>query len=278
MNLGLLQAQFPDLAGLRSLGAGGYKHVYSATHPQHGDVVLKMVVNPSAQAEMVRRETEAPIEVASARVPTIYNSGQLASGEHWVLEQRIIGDSLTARLRNGPLSDAEVIRLALQVSEVLRDAEAANIVHRDIKPDNIIIDGNGDFWVIDFGIARHLNLHSLTDSNALYGKCTPGYAPKEQMFNEKADIDSRSDLFALGVTIIEAATGANPFRQNAGRNEIVNRVQNMKLPRLQLQVQSQSEFADFVASLVAKRRDQRIRTAAEAHIWMQSIARQEGQI
>src|SRR5690606_10231964 len=103
----------------------------------------------------------------------------------------------------------DVVRLSLHTLETLAAAETANVVHRDVKPGNIISCTDGSFWLIDFGIARHLNLHSLTDSNQLWGKGTPGYAPPEQMRNAKPSIDGRSDLFALGVTIYEAASGAN---------------------------------------------------------------------
>ncbi|MFX8601132.1 serine/threonine protein kinase, partial [Acinetobacter baumannii] len=74
-----------------------------------------------------------------------------------------------------------------------------------------MIDLNGDFWLLDFGIARHLAMSSLTADFRTFGKFTPGYAPIEQWRNLKSEIDSRSDMFALGVTIIEASTGVNPF-------------------------------------------------------------------
>jgi serine/threonine protein kinase len=104
-----------------------------------------------------------------------------------------------------------VLRLGLHVLEALERAETVQIVHRDVKPDNIMCDGEGNFWLLDFGIARHLELSSLTPTASPFGKMTLGYAPPEQCRNVKGDIDSRADLFALGVTLHECATGRNGF-------------------------------------------------------------------
>jgi len=99
-----------------------------------------------------------------------------------------------------------VLKLGLQVMEALERAERSQIVHRDVKPENIMQDSAGGFWLLDFGIARHLDLSSLTASGLPYRKMTLGYAPPEQCRNFKREIDSRADLFALGVTMHECAT------------------------------------------------------------------------
>jgi serine/threonine-protein kinase len=92
------------------------------------------------------------------------------------------------------------VRGILRRREVVA-AEAVSIVHRDVKPANIIVDPQGEFWLIDFGVARHLDLDSLTATAAPGGCGTIGYAPAEQCRNDKPDIDARADLFALGVTL-----------------------------------------------------------------------------
>jgi eukaryotic-like serine/threonine-protein kinase len=90
---------------------------------------------------------------------------------------------------------------------------------------------------IDFDIARHLRLESLTATAAAFGQFTWGYAPPEQCRNIKAQIDARSDLFALGVTLYECATGSNPFRKGARDPlEILSRIEGMPLPPLSLSI------------------------------------------
>jgi serine/threonine-protein kinase len=174
------------------------------------------------------------------------------------------------------LSPKDVLRLGLHTLETLVAAEEKAIVHRDVKPDNIIRDPRGDFWLIDFGLARHLSLESLTATANVFGHATWGYAPPEQCRNFKQEIDARADLFALGVTLYECSTGTNPFRSGASSVlEVLHRVENDMLPRLSLDLSSADEFADFVTTLTQKRRDHRPRTAKEAFGWMQEICEAE---
>lgn len=212
-----LQAQFSELSNIQLLGHGGQKEVFSAIHSTDGNVVLKLI-HPGHEAEVVRREILAVQQVQSPRVPRILEQGlvTLPVGDLiWLREQRVLGQSLRQALGTGPLSTPLVIRLSLQMLEALVKAEEAQIVHRDVKPDNIMFDIQGDFWLLDFGLARHLTLDSMTATTLPFGKVTWGYSPSEQCRNVKPNIDARSDLFALGVTLYEAATGSNPFRQGA---------------------------------------------------------------
>ena len=154
--------------------------------------------------------------------------------------------------------------------DVLAHAERIRIVHRDIKPDNIVMDSNGDFWLLDFGIARHLDMSALTPDMSVFGKFTPGYAPAEQFRNLKDDIDGRADQFALGVTVYEMSTGTNPFIDGAADwLERCKRAEVEPLPRLSLPIKDPEGFANLVDTMTKKRRDQRCPTVAEALLWAQ---------
>lgn len=194
-----LATQLPNLTNLQPLAAGGQKQVFSATHAVDGEVVIKLM-HPGADPERTERELEAATKVQARRMPRIFEHGQLTGNTGtivWFREQCIPGQVLSARIKSGVLTYHELLRLALHVSETLVAAELASIVHRDVKPANIIVDIRGEFWLIDFGLARHLNLESLTATAAPGGCGTLGYAPAEQCRNDKADIDARADLFAL---------------------------------------------------------------------------------
>ena len=196
-----VQPHFPDLTDLASLTSGGQKVVFAATDPTDGLVVLK-IIKPSHNNESIRRELLAVQQVQSDRVPRIYNYGvvQVPIGPCvWFREQRIIGHSVRDCLSQGPMDTPDLLRLALHTLEALAAAEGADIVHRDVKPENLMRDATGNFWLLDFGIARHLQLDSQTPTIAALGKFTPGYAPPEQFRNIKDDIDARSDLFALAL-------------------------------------------------------------------------------
>lgn len=274
-----LVARFPELQNLRPLSRGGQKEVYSGLHPTDGEVVLKLM-HPGADIERVRREVAATARVSSPRVPAVLECGVVNSptGDFvWIREQRVPGQSLRNVLTQGPLRPPQLLQLGLHVSETLVAAEAARIVHRDVKPENIIAHGAGGYWVIDFGLARHLGLDSLTATANAFGNVTWGYAPPEQCRNIKQEIDGRADLFALGVTLYESATGTNPYRAGARDVlEVLKRVETTSLPRLALPFPSSAEFADLISALTQRQRIHRPPSVAEAHQWIREICEREG--
>ena len=237
-------------------------------------MVLK-VIHPHQDLEATRREALAAGQLAAHRVPQILDAALLATplGQCvWFRERRIQGHSVREVVRRGPFDKMSLLKLGLQVLEILVAAERLRIVHRDIKPDNLICDPHGDFWLIDFGLARHLDLTSLTATADVFGKHTPGYAPPEQFRNRKLEIDIRCDLFGLGVTLYEAASGVNPYIAGArDQLEVLRRVQTTRLPPLHLSFPSAQAFGDLVSALTQPRRDHRPATAKEAYDWMKTI-------
>ena len=274
-----LRQQFPRLSNLNPLSVGGQKLVFAGVHPIDGEVVLKLI-HPRQDHEQTRRELLAVSQVNSERVPPILEVGTISTpvGDcSWFRERKIAGKTVRELLVVGPLSISDLLRLGLHTLEALLDAEQAKIVHRDVKPENIIRDNSGSFWLIDFGIARHLDLDSITATVSAFGKFTVGYAPQEQYRNVKTEIDARCDLFALGVTLYECATGRNPFADGArDAMEQLTRVETMPLPRLSLTFASAQKFADLVAAMTQKRRDHRPSTVREAYDWMKEICDAEG--
>ncbi len=270
MDITWLASQFPNLSRLEPLSSGGQKTVAACLHHLYGPVVLK-IIRPDQEVVETEREILAVQRVASPRVPEIFEYGEFKTPMGsclWLLERRILGQTLRALITANPLAVNHVKQLAVQMLEALASAEAVHIVHRDVKPDNIICDGNQNFWLIDFGIARHLTLASITATSDLFGKSTIGYAPREQMRNLKLDIDARSDLFALGVTLYEALTGSNPYYDPPPTTplEVISRVENWALPRLEDSIAGR-EFSELIAALTQRRRDHRPTSAAEALEW-----------
>jgi serine/threonine-protein kinase len=271
-----LQQTFPVLSNLTPLSQGGQKCVFSGTHPTQGNIVLKFF-HPQTDLGRARREVEAVVRIQSPRVPRIYEVdvatctiGPLV----WVLEQRLDGQNLRERLKAGPFEPAAVMRLALHVLEALTAAEQNHIVHRDVKPENVMVDPAGNYWLLDFGLARHLDKESLTATGAPFGVGTPGYSPPEQFRNRKDDIDGRADLFALGVTLYECVQGMNPFREGARDvGEVFRRVETQPLPPISRQIDPANQFRDLVQAMSRARRDQRPASSAEALAWIQEICK-----
>jgi serine/threonine protein kinase len=275
---GWVQSQFPDLTNIAALNVGGQKIVFAATHPTDGQVVLKLI-KPDQPTETTSREVLAVQIVQSPRVPRILDQGtiQTVLGELvWLREQRIIGQTVRQALNGGRFDKRKLLRLGLHMLEALVKAEEAQIVHRDLKPDNVIVDVNDDFWLLDFGIARHLTLNSLTGTGQIWGKFTLGYSPPEQMRNIKPQIDSRADVFALGVTLYECATGQQPFRYPPASDlDILKRVESLTLTPLHLTFSTANDFRDLVDAMTQKRRDLRPASVREARVWMQEICTKE---
>jgi serine/threonine protein kinase len=163
IDLAWLAAQFPDLTNLSPIGQGGQKIVLSAEHNTDGPVVLKLI-HPGQDIERTNRELIAITQVNSPRVPRVLERGQLTTtmGDCvWFRERRVPGESVRIRLRSGPFAANDVILLGLHVLETLVDAEAVNIVHRDVKPDNIMRDPSGAYWLLDFGLATQLKAGTI---------------------------------------------------------------------------------------------------------------------
>lgn len=279
MDIPWIAAQFPQLIGLQPLAKGGQKVVFAAQHATEGDVVLKLLLKATG-GERLEREVLAGQLVECDRVPRVYETGTLATpiGECiWLREQRVQGITLRTRLNAGAFDFGGVVRLGVQLLSTLAQAEAKRIVHRDIKPENVMVDLSGNFWLLDFGLARHLDLESLTATRHQFGVGTFGYSAPEQMRNRKREIDGRADLFAVGVLLYECAMGSNPFLVGArDQLEVLRRVELQPLPRLLSAQDRDGALADLVAALVQKYPTQRPRSVAEALTWMNEIASAQG--
>jgi eukaryotic-like serine/threonine-protein kinase len=274
-----LNQNFPQLSSINPLSGGGQKQVLAASHGVHGEVVLKLL-RPPVDHEATRREILAVQAIAAHNVPRVLEHGISPSSWGdvvWLIEERVPGVTLRQALGSGALAPGEVLRLARDLAAPLVNAEGARIVHRDVKPENIMRAPDGRFWLLDFGLARHLGLTSLTATALPWGKLTVGYAPPEQFRNQKKAIDSRCDIFALGVTLYESVTGANPYFAGAtDQLEILRRVERQSLPRLQLGMLTSPIFEDLIAAMTQRRREHRPRSARELGDWVADICIREG--
>lgn len=279
INRAWLQQQFSELSSIQPLNDGGQKSVFTAIHPTYGKIVLKLF-HPGTDVQRAIREVEAVSQIQSIRVPRILKIGSKTSPTGdviWFWEQFIDGETLRQKLAGRTFDPPEVLRLGLHVLEALDIAEKARIVHRDIKPDNIMIGSDGSAWLLDFGLARHLDRDSLTATGPFSGVIgTPGYSPPEQFNNLKPDQDARTDLFALGVTLFECVEGVNPFRHNARDPfEMLRRIEQDALPKISRKMDGEGELADLILAMTRRQRNHRPATISEALSWMQEICKKQ---
>ncbi len=199
----------------RLIGQGGFAWVFAARRQDDGSTVALKLLKPryAGDPEFERRfrnEAKVASELSHPNIVRILNIGRTDQLTYFAMDY--YPDNLSARLeREGPLSQAALIRMAREVASGLDFAHRAGIVHRDIKPANIMFSEDGTAVITDFGIARTVSGYaSATGADLTIG--TPHYISPEQAQGQK--LDGRSDLYALGVTLYKAATGELPFRSS----------------------------------------------------------------
>ncbi len=209
----LAQGQlFADRFSVETLaGAGGMGQVYRAVDTLSGQPVALKLLTELEQADRFNREARLLSEIRHPAVARYVAHGTAGVGEHYLAMEWLEGETLSRRLRRGaPLSDAESLQLARRVAEALGAMHARGIVHRDIKPGNLIlVDNRADrVKVLDFGIAHAATVTQVTRTGAVLG--TIGYMAPEQARGTR-DIDARADVFALGAVLFRCLTGTAPF-------------------------------------------------------------------
>jgi len=209
-------SQVGDFLLLSKLGEGGMGAVYKARQVSLDRVVALKILTPqlAGNDEFIarfQREARATAKLNHPHIIAGFDVGQ-AAGYHYFAMEFIEGESLKARIkREGALPEAEVLRIGAAVASALAHAHAAGIVHRDVKPDNILLAQDGTPKLADLGLvkaAQEKEDGSLTKSGATVG--TPHYIAPEQARGER-DLDGRADTYALGCTLYHAATGQTPF-------------------------------------------------------------------
>ncbi|MGW5638605.1 protein kinase domain-containing protein [Streptomyces sp. NPDC003832] len=210
-----LQGDDPRSVGgyrlLDRLGAGGMGIVYRGRSRSGREVAVK-VVHAQYAADPVfrtrfRQEIEAARKVSGAFTAPVVDADPDAA-RPWMATQYVPGRSLAARIRDlGPLREDELRRLALGLTEALRDIHRAGVIHRDLKPANVLLADDGP-RVIDFGISRAAENHTLTETGQMIG--TPPFMSPEQLTDARS-VGPASDVFSLGALLVYTLTGRGPF-------------------------------------------------------------------
>lgn len=267
---GIRQA-FPELDNIKLLSDDtGQRVVLSAEHTTR-PVVLKLL-RPSQDPARTEREIEAIARLQSERVPQLLDHGKrtVATTEIlYIIEEKIDGETLRAALDRQRKPDLPlVIRIGDELLQACAEFEACQLVHRDLKPANIMLDRAGKVWVIDFGIARLLDLPSLTKTAAQFGVFSPGYGAPEQIRNVKTQINSRADLFSVGVVLFEMLAGGNPYLHGAKDTlDVLRRMLTLDLPNPAHPRDTKGELGMFVSSMGARFPSRRPQNTSEARDW-----------
>ncbi|MEE8477129.1 MAG: protein kinase, partial [Gemmatimonadales bacterium] len=249
------------------LGAGGMATVYLATDLRHKRQVAIKVLHPELAAtigpERFLREIEIEARLEHPHILTLIESGESADSLFYVMPY-LGGESLRQRIeRTGPLPVGEVIRFLHDVADALAFAHEQGVVHRDIKPDNILLSGR-HASVMDFGIAKALSQatgsQALTTAGLTLG--TPAYMAPEQVAADPA-IDHRADIYALGVTAYEMLAGKPPFTGASPQQVLSAHVTTTPVPIEQIRQDTPPALAQAVMRCLAKQPVDRWQSAEE---------------
>ena len=246
------------------LGEGGFGRVYLA----HDDQLRRLVAIKVPHARLVAQATNAEAYLAEARTvanldhPNIVPVHDVGSTENcpcFIVSKYIDGTDLAARLKQGRLSIHETVELVATVAEALHYAHKQGLVHRDIKPGNILLDKNGKSFVADFGLA--LREQDVGKGPRYAG--TPAYMSPEQARGEGHRVDGRSDLFSMGVVFYELLTQRRPFKADTQR-ELLEQITNVEVrPPRQVDDAIPKELERICLKALSKRASDRYTTAKD---------------
>ncbi len=253
------------------MARGGQKIVFDGVHNSYGETVIKLYFQLNDPRSL--REMQIERDLNLSMVPKIYETGTIeyeGTETLYIIEQKVKGTELRKVLESGKrFSLEEAVTFLEQGLEFIACIENKGIVHRDIKPENIIRADDGRIFFLDFGIARILGADSLTRTGAMMGPHTPGYAAPEQFNNLKKEIDSRADIFSLGVVTYECITGKNPFREGSiNALEVLQKTETITPVQYSIKGDTQSQFMALLGAMMGKYPSRRPRTAKQAIDWL----------
>jgi serine/threonine protein kinase len=258
---------------LRELGAGGMASVYLALDLLEDIQVAVKILYPHFTQDMSYvqrfiREAKLALQISSEHIVRILNYGS-DRDVHYLVMEHIQGKDLDAILRErGPLPWREALQIAAQVALALDVANAHGVVHRDIKPQNIMLTHTGTIKVLDFGIARAHTLPSLTTTGFVG---SPSYIAPEQAMGDQVDI--RTDIYSLGVALYETLCGELPFEASSPWS-IISKHINQEPPTLGLHESSLPPAVEaLVNKMLSKDPDDRHQTSGELLAAIESALR-----
>ena len=249
----------------RLVATGGMGEVYLARHAELGtEVALKLLPAMQLEAaasvrERFAREARLTASVQHPGVVRVLDCDVAGDRPYLVLEF-VAGQTLRQRLASGPLPVVLAAQVAAAAADVLAAAHGKGVLHRDIKPDNVMLADNGDVRVLDFGIARAMTDDApLTRTGEILG--TPEYMAPEQLLDGPEATDERTDVHALGVLLYELLTARSPFR-GANLFQTLKLVESL-VPPPPSSLRTQAGALDAVVQqAMQKRREDRFATAA----------------
>lgn len=248
---------------LKLLGEGGMGAVYKAQDRELDRTIALKVIRPelAGNVEVIQRFKQELLlarKITHRNVIRIFDLG-VTDKFKFITMEYVEGRDLHSILKERALSPEESVNIIRQVCEALAVAHAEQVVHRDLKPHNIMLDATGRACVMDFGLARSLETSGMTQAGTLMG--TPAYMSPEQAKGEP--VDARSDIFAVGIILYEVLTGAVPFHAETMLASLLKRTQGPPPPPVRLNSSLPKPLNDITLKCLTVDPDKRYQTVGE---------------
>jgi eukaryotic-like serine/threonine-protein kinase len=249
---------------IEMLGKGGMGAVLKARDRELDRLVAIKVIRPelAEDAEALQRFKQELIlarQITHRNVVRIYDLGQ-SEGLKFITMEFVEGKDLKQLLaERGKIPADEAATIVAQICRALDAAHKEGVIHRDLKPQNIMLDRQNRVIVMDFGIARSLEVPGRTQTGTLIG--TPDYMSPEQAKGEK--VDTRSDLFSLGIIFYELLTGKSPYQADTAMGTLLRRIQERAIPPSEIDAAVPVSLSNIVVKCLAPNREERYQTARE---------------
>ncbi|MBN2408891.1 MAG: protein kinase, partial [Candidatus Aminicenantes bacterium] len=254
------------------LGKGGMGRVYKVLDKEIGETVALKILNPDVAAdrktiERFRNELKVARRITHRNVCRMHDINKEKT-TYFITMEYVPGEDLKSLIRRKErLSEDEAITLAGQVCAGLGEAHRLGVTHRDLKPQNIMIDKEGKARIMDFGIARCQETRGVTEEGLIIG--TPDYMSPEQV--EGGEADPRSDIYSLGVVLYEMATGRVPFEGKTALSIAFKHKMEAPLDPRKLNDGLSDGFSTIILKCLEKERERRFQTAEELSADLQSL-------
>lgn len=264
---------------VEQIGAGGMGVVYRAQDCQLERIVAVKVLPVGTLADeaarkLFRNEALALAKLNHPNIETVHDFGS-QDGVDFLVMELIPGSPLSTKLAAGPLSEREVVRLGMQLAEGLAAAHSQRVIHRDLKPGNLMITPDGRLKILDFGLAKLLHstqeleqTQSITSGTGAISGTVPYMAP-EQLRGEA--VDARSDIYAAGAVLYEMATGRRPFPQTHGPTLIGAILHETVTPPRSVNPHISPGLENVVSKSIEREPSQRYQSAGELSVALEGL-------
>lgn len=271
--------QIPGYKILGKLGAGAMAIVYKAKQLSLDRIVAVKILPRrfSENTDYVQRfykEGKAAAKLNHNNIVTAYDVGE-AAGYHYFVMEYVEGKTLYEDLSKGKIfSESEAIGIVSQVAKALAHAHTRGLIHRDVKPKNIMINSAGIVKLADLGLARETNDVQMAKSEAGKAFGTPYYISPEQIRGE-IDIDARSDIYSLGATFYHMVTGRVPFDASTPTEVMRKHLKEPLIPPDHINTSLSAGVSEVIEVMMAKRKQDRYESAQELLTDLEAVSRGE---